>query len=56
MGENYRALSERNNEDLFEPIWFLFEPIWFLFEPIWFHARKINHGSHFLNKRSDGAV
>ena len=27
-----------------------------LYEPIWFHARKVNHGSHFLNKTSYGAV
>ncbi|ONM36559.1 hypothetical protein ZEAMMB73_Zm00001d042924 [Zea mays] len=27
-----------------------------LYKTIWFHARKINHVSHFLNKRSDGAI
>jgi hypothetical protein len=26
------------------------------YEPIWFHARKVNHGSHFLHKISDGPV
>jgi hypothetical protein len=34
-------LSERNNEDLYEPIWF--------------HVRKVNHGSYFLNKTRDEA-
>jgi hypothetical protein len=32
--ESYRASSERNKEDLFEPIWF--------------HDQKVNHGSYFL--------
>ena len=27
-----------------------------VYKPIWFHARKVNHGSHFLNKTSYGAV
>jgi hypothetical protein len=27
-----------------------------LYKPIWFHARKVNHGSHFLNKISDRAI
>ena len=42
MGESYRASLESNNAGLCEPIWF--------------HARKVNHGSHFLNKTSYGAV
>ena len=37
MGESYRASLESNNAGLYEPIWF--------------HARKVNHGSHFLNKK-----
>jgi hypothetical protein len=37
--ESYRALSERNNEDLFVPIWF--------------YAWKVNHVSHFINRTSD---
>ena len=27
-----------------------------LYEPIWFYARKVNHGSYFLNKTSYGAI
>jgi hypothetical protein len=42
LWETHRALSERNNEDLYEPIWF--------------HAQEVNHGSHFLNKTSDEVV
>ena len=40
--ESYRALLESNNAGLYEPIWF--------------HAQKVNHGSHFLNNISYGAV
>jgi hypothetical protein len=39
---SYRASSERNNEDLYEPIWF--------------HARKVNRGSHFINRIWEEAV
>jgi hypothetical protein len=42
LWESYRASFERNDEDLYEPIWF--------------HARKVNHGSYILIKTSDGAV
>jgi hypothetical protein len=42
LQESYRASSKRNNEDLYEPIWF--------------HAREVNHRSHFLNNTSDGGV
>ena len=42
MGERYRASLKSNNAGLYEPIWF--------------HARKVNHGSYFLNKTSYGAV
>ena len=42
LWESYRASLESNNAGLYEPIWF--------------HARKVNHGSHFLNKTSYGAV
>jgi hypothetical protein len=36
LWESYRASSKRNNEDLFESIWF--------------SCLKVNHESHFLNK------
>jgi hypothetical protein len=42
MGERYRALSEKNNENLYESIYF--------------YAQKVNHRSHFLNKISDETV
>ena len=42
LWESYRASLESSNVGLYEPIWF--------------HARKVNHGSHFLNKTSYGAV
>ena len=40
MRESYRASLESNNASLYKPIWF--------------YARKVNHGSHFLNKTSYG--
>ena len=42
MRESYRASLESNNAGFYEPIWF--------------HARKVNDGSHFLNKTNYGAV
>jgi hypothetical protein len=42
MRESYQAMFKRNNTDLYEPIWF--------------HARKVNHGSHFLNNTSNGTL
>ena len=42
MGESYRASLESKNAGLYELIWF--------------HVRKVNHGSHLLNKTSYGAV
>jgi hypothetical protein len=40
--ESYQTPSKRNDEDLYEPIWF--------------HAQKVNHGSQFLNKTSNRAL
>ena len=37
MGESHQASSARNDTNIYEPIWF--------------HARKVNHGSYFLNKK-----
>ena len=42
MGKSYRASLESNNAGLYELIWF--------------HVQKVNHGRHFLNKTSYGAV
>ena len=42
MGESHRSAPATNDADINKPIWF--------------HARKVNHGSYFLNKTSYGAV